>query len=362
MARQKCRNIVFVEPHYDTYLQYSRVIQKYYAQFTPNVEPFGLDECWLDVSHNPAPLELAHKIRRDIRRIFHVTVSIGLSFNKIFAKLGSDLKKPDAVTYIPPDTYQTIIYGLPVSELLGAGRATAESLRRIGIVTIGQLAAADRRFIRSRLGKCGDTLWLAANGLDETPVLPAGYREPRQSLGHGTTLPHDVCHSDEIWAVIQCLAERTAFGLQSENLEGSGIGITVRDSSLRFHQYQTRMRHPTSDSGEIAGYALMLLSQHYAWELPIRAFGVRVFQLVLETHFPKQQLLFTGLSEQSSRAADLTVQAIQSRYGEKMIFRGYRIDTAEPSICSFPGAYDRFRGRHERMSPRNGKTASDGAR
>jgi DNA polymerase-4 len=337
-ARQKCKDIIFIPPHYDTYVQYSEAIQKYYAQFTPQIEPFGLDECWLDVSHHPDPIQLAEQIRQDIRRIFHITVSIGVSFNKVFAKLGSDLKKPDAVTAIPAETYRHIIWGLPVSTLLGAGRATSENLRRIGICSIGQLASADRKMIRARLGKHGDKLWCAANGQDNSPVLPIHLREPRQSIGHGTTLPYDMHASHELWPTIQVLAERTAFGLHSEALSGLGIAIMVRDTTLCFRQYQTNLRQPIASSSTIAQYALMLLSQHYPWDFPIRAFSIRVFHLVPE-NTPRQLSLFDmSASKARQNVTDRTLQAIQTRYGTQALYRGYQLGMPSCPKNTFPNA------------------------
>ena len=275
-ARQKCKDIIFIPPHYDTYVQYSEAIQKYYAQFTPQIEPFGLDECWLDVSHHPDPIQLAEQIRQDIRRIFQITVSIGQK------------------------------------QLQG--------------------------FFTPRLGKHGDKLWCAANGQDNSPVLPIHLREPRQSIGHGTTLPYDVHASHELWPTIQVLAERTAFGLHSEALSGLGIAIMVRDTTLCFRQYQTNLRQPIASSSTIAQYALMLLSQHYPWDFPIRAFSVRVFHLVPE-NTPRQLSLF-GMSESQARqnATDRTLQAIQTRYGPQALCRGYQLGMPSCPKNTFPNA------------------------
>ena len=335
-ARQKCPQLLCIPPHYDAYAQYSDAIQKYYLQFTPLVEPYGLDECWLDVSHHPNPLRLAGQIRTDIRRIFQITVSIGLSFNKVFAKLGSDLKKPDAISHIPYNTFTHITWGLPVSSLLGAGRATTETLATFGIKTIGQLAKSNRSFIKSKLGKHGDRLWQFANGMDESPVLPYGHQDTRQSISHGTTLPQDAHTPNELWPTLQSLAQNIGFTLQQEHLNGQNIAITIRDAALQFKQYQTEISIPTAACTRIASYAYMLLTQNYPWHTPIRAITIKVSHLTQETN-PIQLPLFPGQSDTLPQDhLDQTLQAIQTRYGPNILCRGYQFKRPTPSRNTFP--------------------------
>ena len=330
-AKQKCPQIRFVLPHFEVYEQYSLAIRQYYEQFTERVEPYGLDECWLDVTTRQLGecacyLPLAEKIRLDIKRIFGVTVSIGVSFNKIFAKLGSDLRKPDAVTLIDPEHFREQIWPLPVSSLLYVGRSTVQKLWRAGIFTIGHLAAVTPVFIRNLLGKNGLKLWVYANGMDDSPVL-APYEQPlRQSLGHGTTLPVDVCSIADLWPTILMLSENIAMGLQNENLIGFGIQIYIRRTDLTFQQFQMALDFGLSSSRMIADYSLMLLSQNYDWEQAIRAIGIRLFDL----HTPEEphQLSLFGIPEQSRKnhvyaQIDGTVQKIRMRFGEEAIAVGY---------------------------------------
>ena len=328
LARQKCPQIRFVLPHFDVYEQYCRSIRRYYAQYTPLVEPFGLDECWLDLSGYAdnavsAQLELADRMREDIKRLFDVTISVGISFNKVFAKLGSDMKKPDAVTYIAKDRFRDQIWGLPVSALLGVGRSSNEKLHRSGILTIGALALSDRNFIRAMLGKNGLMIWEFANGLDESPVT--SQREPRQSLGHGTTLPQDAHCSADLWPVIQKLSQRIAFELQDEGLVARGMQIYVRDCTLMFHQYQMGISFGIEASAVIADYALMMLSQHYTWVLPVRAFGIRLFHLE-QKNAPRQRSLFENRQQLQrdlkNSAIDRTIREIQKHFGSSIIERG----------------------------------------
>ena len=352
-ARQKCPDIRFVKPHFKVYTGYSRNIQRYYLSHTPFVEPFGLDECWLDVSARDMDVTrgqvLADRIREDIRRLFDVTVSIGVSFNKVFAKLGSDLKKPDAVTCISPSGFRQQIWGLPVSALLGVGRSTSSRLALMGIQTIGQLAKSDRRQLMRALGKNGNALWMAANGFENDPVRRFGETDPRQSLGHGTTLPHDVCDVIQLWPVIESLAEKVSFGLQSEQLTGYGLQITVRDASLRFHQYQQRFSHAMVSSRQIADYSLMLLNQHYSWLLAIRAFGIRVYDLKPLSE-PVQRTWMDYVASLSSASSDDAVsrctevdhviRSVQGRFGNHSLRRGFQIDAVEGQPGFFPGCTD----------------------
>ncbi|MBQ9395400.1 MAG: DNA polymerase IV [Proteobacteria bacterium] len=328
MAKQKCPQILFITPHYDIYEQYSMNIRQYYEQFTPFVEPFGIDECWLDVTSNVRGNDemaeaLAHHIRLNIRRIFDVTISVGISFNRIFAKLGSDMKKPDAVTHIKYEDFRQKTWCLPVSSLLGVGRSTSQKLRRIGILTIGDLAQSQREFIRKQLGKCGDALWLYANGLDDSDVCTE--RPPRQSLGHGTTLPQDVFSCHELWPTIQILAERIAFELLDEGFLARGIQIYVRDNQLRFHEFQHELPFDLYAARVIADYSLMMLSQHYDWEFGIRAFGIRLFHLERRDAARQLSLFENTALEARNRAegrVDTAIRDIQKRFGSKSIDRG----------------------------------------
>ena len=330
IARQKCPQILFIRPHFEVYQRYSDEIRRYYEEFTPLVEPFGMDECWLDMTDNvhgndeQADL-LAHYIRRGISRIFGVTVSVGVSFNKVFAKLGSDMKKPDAVTHIYSDRFRDQIWELPVSNLLGGGNSTENKLRKYGIRTIGDLACSDRKFIAGTLGKNGDLIWRYANGLDESPV--ENVHAVRQSLGHGTTLPADVYSLAELWPVIMRLSDSVAFELQKEGFAGRGIQIYVRDSLLQFHEFQRRLPFAMDASRVIADFSLMMVSQNYDWRLGVRAFGIRIFALEKQASGLQLELFDDHgwrLKNQTARKTDQTILKIQSRFGEKAIFRGGR--------------------------------------
>ena len=199
-ARKKCPNLFIVKPHYDAYSDFSRRVNAIYADYTDKIEPFGIDESWLDITASiryfGSPEKIAEGIRRRVKEEIGITVSIGVSFNKVFAKLGSDYKKPDAITYITPENYKDILFSLPASDLLFVGKRTAEELRSMGVRTIGELAATHRSLLVSRFGKMGEMLYEYSNGLDESPVV-AGVVSDAKSISNGFTFRHDlVTHSE----------------------------------------------------------------------------------------------------------------------------------------------------------------------
>lgn len=317
-------------------------MRRYYGRHTPYVEPFGLDECWLDVTDNVRrglrPEDLAETIRADIRRIFEVTVSIGVSFNKVFAKLGSDMKKPDGLTIIPFERFREKIWHLPVSSLLNVGRSTTQKLLRVGISSIGQLARARQASVEALLGKNGRQIWEWANGLDASPVDIQTHHEPRQSIGHGTTMPRDIENLAQIRPWVMALSERVAFGLQRESLAGHGLQITIRDALLRSDTYRCSSRDRYESSDSIACAALGILAQRYAWDLPLHGIAIRVYDL-FGTQCPRQLPIF----EQKDRAReericriDKTIAAVQEKYGATSLLRGFRLDMPDVQPSTFP--------------------------
>lgn len=193
-AKLKAPGLVLVPPDYKKYLRFSRMAREIYGEYTEQVESFGLDECWLDITGSlpmlyKDPVTIAHEIRQRVKEELGITVSVGVSFNKIFAKLGSDLKKPDAVTVIPYENFQEIVWPLPVGDLLYVGSATRRKLELVAVNTIGDLARYDRELLRWKLGKWGLILHDFANGLDTAPVRCIGEAEQIKSIGNGIT-----CH------------------------------------------------------------------------------------------------------------------------------------------------------------------------
>ena len=218
-ARRKCPELVLVPPRHDRYHEVSEQVKALFETYTDQVESFGLDEAWLDVTgslryFSASAMELADRIRLHVKDEIGITVSIGVSFNKVFAKLGSDMKKPDAVTVISRENYRQLIWPLPASELLYVGKVAAEELRRRFIYTIGDLAQQDRAELTRLLGKSGDLLWIYANGLDREPVRKARESEPVKSIGNGMTFRRDLRGESEIRAGIIALSDEVATRLR----------------------------------------------------------------------------------------------------------------------------------------------------
>lgn len=289
MAKQKCPNIVFVPPHYDLYLNYSKLTRQIYADYSDYVESYGLDECWLDISVLGHGAEIADEIRERIKAELGLTASIGVSFNKIFAKLGSDYKKPDATTVISKENFKQIAWPLPASDLLFVGPATTKKLAKYGIETIGGLANADPQFLRRLLGKNGYMLWMFANGLDSSPVTNRAYIPPIKSIGNSTTAPRDLVSDRDVKIILYILSESVAARLREQDLKCSTVQISLRDNTLHSFERQMPLSFPTTSSNEIFDAAFALYKKHCAPGTALRSIGVRAQKLIRVKH---EQLSF----------------------------------------------------------------------
>ncbi len=280
-AKQACPELIMVPPHYDQYLKYSDLAHRIYGRYTDLIEPFGMDECWLDVSGSTqgGGERIAEEIRRSVREELGLTVSIGVSFNKIFAKLGSDMKKPDAVTVIGRDAYREKIWPLPASELLYVGRATTRTLARYGIHTIGDLARADVKILENRLGINGRKLWIYANGRDLSRVMHQDTVIPIQSIGHGITCSADLESEHEVFRVMLELSQDIGHRLRKHRMEAGGVQICVRGNDLMFRQFQTKLAQRTQLPNELTAAGMRLFHDRYPWDRPVRAVTIRAIDL-----------------------------------------------------------------------------------
>ena len=226
-AKQKCPNLVIVPPHYDQYMKFSKLAREIYGRYTDLIEPFGMDEVWADVTGSQramgTPLHMAEEIKETIKYELGLTVSIGVSFNKIFAKLGSDMKKPDAITVINKETFREQIWDLPASDMLGVGRATEKKLSSVGIRTIGQIAQFPCDFFQRRLGKCGIDIWRFANGMDTSKVTVRDIEAPDKTVGHGMTALQDLEDDAEVWKFILELCQDIGHRLYVFNKKATGM-------------------------------------------------------------------------------------------------------------------------------------------
>lgn len=281
-AMKKCPNLRLVPPHHDRYALYSKLAKKMYCDYTDRVESFGLDECWLDVYDSEklfgSGWNIAQEIRRRVKEELGLTVSVGVSFNKIFAKLGSDYKKPDAITEFGRKEMETVIWKMPCSELLLVGPSTQRTLLKYGIRTIGELAKADLVFIRRLMGRMGETLWTYANGLDNDPVQRIDAQEEPKTIGNSVTLAHDITTEVQAKKTLFHLAETVSARLRKYGLKAGEVQITVRNHEFQELQRQKRLAAAVCDSRSIYRTALELyLRENKKWA--VRLLGIRAGQL-----------------------------------------------------------------------------------
>ena len=325
-ARQLCRDLIMVPPQYDQYLKYSKLTQAIYARYTDLVEPFGMDECWLDVtgSRNICGdgMTIAEDIRRSVREELGLTVSIGVSYNKIYAKLGSDMKKPDAITEIRSDNYKDKVWPLHCSEMIYCGRATTAKLARFGITTIGDVANADPNFLKGLLGVNGLALWTYANGADHSRVMHKEFVSPIKSVGHGITCTADLENDEEVWKVIFALSQDIGHRLRVHNLSAKTVQVAVRGNDLFGSQFQCKMPIKTQLPSEIASTAFKAFQEHYKWSTKVRAVTVRAIELVPKSE-PDQLTLFddTARLDRRERLED-AIEELRGRFGKKAITYG----------------------------------------
>ena len=318
-AEQACPGLIMVPPHYDLYLKYSRLVRRIYRRYCNDIEPFGMDENWLSIDgiSNPATdgLEIAEEIRQAVKDEIGLTVSIGVSFNKIFAKLGSDMKKPDAVTVITKENFRDKVWPLPASDLLYVGRATTRKLAKYNVHTIGELAMCTPDMMRHSFGKNGLMLWAFANGLDCSPVMPADYTVPVKSVGHGTTCVRDLESNYEVWQVMYELAQDVGHRLRTYGLMANGVQITIRDKDLDWVQFQCPMRYSTRSPLEIAQAAFALFLEKWWWPKPVRALTVRGIKMS-DASAPVQVDMFNDYqARERRRSLDDAIDEIRRRWG-----------------------------------------------
>ncbi len=321
-ARQVCRDLITVPPQYEQYLRFSRLARDIYDRYTDLVEPFGMDECWLDVTASGrcgTPMEIAEKIRRSVREELGITVSIGVSFNKVFAKLGSDLKKPDAVTEITPESFREQVWPLHCSEMIYCGPATTRKLAFYGIHTIGDLANTDPQLLRRVLGVNGVSLWTYANGADRSRVMHRDFVSPVKSIGHGITCTADLNDGEEVFRVMLELSQDVGHRLRTHGLAARGVQIWIRGNDLGGVQYQCRLPVRTQLACEIAAAAFGMFRERYPWNTRVRAVCVRAIELVPEKD-PQQLYLFDDAAKRDRlERREAAVESIRARFGKRAV-------------------------------------------
>ena len=341
-AKQKCPNLIILPPNFQLYLRFSRMIRALFNEYTCQVEPFGLDEAWVDVTgslHLFGDAEsIAQQIRRRVKRELGVTVSIGVSFNKIFAKLGSDMKKPDAVTVITKADYQQKVWPLPAEDLLYVGRATQRKLYGHGITTIGGIATTDPELLHDWFGKWGYVLHTFANGWDAAPVSSAGDEAIIKSVGNSTTTPRDINNLQEAKIVFYNLAESVAARLREQGLKGRTVQISVRDNGLCSFEKQMRLKQSTCISDEICAAAMQLLAENYRFDKPLRSLGVRAADLVNANADMQLSMLEDDKRRERFEKIDRAVDDIRRRFGHYSIARA--VMSTDPTLRQFDAKGD----------------------
>lgn len=318
-AKGKCPDLVILKPNFPLYLEYSKRARAIYESYADRVEPFGIDECWLDVSgYNGDVYALAEEIRERMKKELGITVSIGVSFNKIFAKLGSDMKKPDAVTLITKENFRDKVWGLPVSDLLFVGRSTTAKLLRYGVKTIGELAQTRIDFLTQWFGKNGIMLWRYANGLDNSPVMYAGTEREVKSVGNGTTAYRDLVSNEDVRVIVFTLAESVAMRLREHKIKARGVSISIRDKDLITYSRQARLDMPTSDAVDIARAALTLFFKNHDFDRgakPVRSVTICGFDVVSETAPIQLRLDVSARKLERTERLNRSLDAIRERFG-----------------------------------------------
>lgn len=324
-AKQKCPRLVIVPPRYDLYLRFSRLAREIYADYTDQIEPFGIDEAWIDVSGSTHLFgegqRIADEIRKRVKFELGITVSVGVSYNKIFSKLASDYRKPDATTVFTKEDYRQKVWCLPVEDLLYVGRATQKKLNERSIKTIGQLANTDPSILRTWLGKAGEILWTFANGYDTTPVARAGDETIIKSVGHSTTTPRDLVDEQDASIIYYMLAEAVAERIREGGFLARTVQISLRDNDLFSFERQVKLSNLTCLSSELHDTAMELLRKNYKWGKPLRSIGIRAADLVPASSPQQLTLLEDGVQRERQERLERTVDSLRRRFGYHSICR-----------------------------------------
>lgn len=339
-AFQKRPELLIVPPHYDDYLFYTEEVKRIYREYSDKVESFGLDEAWIDITgteklfHKTA-MELAEEIQRRVFKELGLTVSMGLSFNKVFAKLGSDLDKKQGLAVITRDNFKDMVFPLPVADILYIGKATSSQLNERNIYTLGDLALSSKEYIKSFLGKNGEMVWLFANGYDTLSVNSS--QQVIKSVGNGITAKHDIHTIEEAKIVLSMLAESVAKRLRQSNKLGSVISIGMRYKDLQGLSRQKRVDTPTNIAQEILDMVMILLRDNWNMAIPLRSLSISVSSLVEKETYAYQMSLFNTANEEDRYEQlhlEEIIQEIKERWGEKSIKYGHSLLDEELSDFS----------------------------
>lgn len=320
-AKNKCPDLVIVHPNYDEYVRYSRMVKEIYCDYTDLVESFGMDEAWIELTgdYKIKTLEqgknIADEIRKRVKKKTGLTVSVGVSDNKIFSKLASDYKKPDAVTVFGPDNYESIVSKIDIGEMIFVGRSTRAKLHLYGINTIGELAETSDVFMRGMLGKNGESLYYNASGANTSRVARWGEADEAKSIGNSVTLPNDLEDINEVRGVFCALAEKVAYRLRSGGFSAKTVCISVRNTSLVTTEKQMTVK-PTCNAVELAREAMKLYVSGFDINKPVRSLGIRTANLVSNKgYFQTDMFDMSFLKSEKLSKIDVATDKIREKYG-----------------------------------------------
>lgn len=324
-AKNKCKDLVIVPPNFPLYMRFSKLVRDIYADYTDLIEPFGLDEAWLDVTKSTSlfgdGIKIANEIRSRIKKELGITVSVGVSFNKIFAKLGSDYKKPDAVTEISPDNFKQIVWPLPASDLLYVGPATTKKLKSKYKFTIGDIANTNPQLLYKWFGKWGHIIHSFANGYDNQPVSKLGNTAIIKSIGNSTTTPRDLVNNQDVKMILFVLTESVARRMREQGFKGKTLKISVRDNALFSFTRQCSLPEYTDITIELANKAFELFCKNYNWQKPVRSIGVSVTDFKESYDNFQINLFYDNKKAEKLQRIDKTVDSLKNRFGNYSVFR-----------------------------------------
>lgn len=345
-AKMKCPGLVAVKPHYDEYFKFSKLAHKIYYSYTNQVEPFGLDECWLDVTGSEKLFgsgeTIAHEIKERIKKELGITVSIGVSYNKIFAKLGSDLKKPDAVTVISKNDFKEIVWPLSTDAIIGIGSKTKKKLMYMNINTLGELAKADVNLLKRKLGIRGLYLWQYANGYDTSEVCDYYHHDRIKSISRGVTTKADLKSYDEVKKIFEELAIEVSKKLIEEDLKAGGVRITIRDKNLDYVSFQKVFTETSISALRLNDKAMELFKERYDFKEAIRSLTISAINLTRNTK-TEQLSLFAPKKVIKDDRLEKVFNEIREKFGsDKIGYLGLELNSKmpeKPSVVTLPSGF-----------------------
>ena len=345
-AKMKCPGLVAVKPHYDEYFKFSKLAHKIYYSYTNQVEPFGLDECWLDVTGSEKLFgsgeTIAHEIKERIKGELGITVSIGVSYNKIFAKLGSDLKKPDAVTVISKNDFKEIVWPLSTDAIIGIGSKTKKKLMYMNINTLGELAKADVNLLKRKLGVRGLYLWQYANGYDTSEVCDYYHHDRIKSISRGVTTKADLNSYDEVKKIFEELAIEVSKKLIEEDLKAGGVRITIRDKNLDYVSFQKVFTETSISALRLNDKAMELFKERYDFKEAIRSLTISAINLTRNTK-TEQLSLFAPKKVIKDDRLEKVFNEIREKFGkDKIGYLGLELNSKmpeKPSVVTLPSGF-----------------------